>query len=48
MTRGKTMPRQRKTLGRQSVSKNAQSKASIKIAKPDMTLTGFEHTAKNI
>ena len=28
--------------------KSATSKATIKIAKPQMTLTGFEHTQENI
>lgn len=42
------MPKQRKILGRQTSAKNAASKASIRIAKPEMTLTGFEHSKKNI
>ena len=40
------MPEQRRTLGKNS--KQIGSKGSIKIAKPEMTLTGFEHTAKSI
>ena len=40
------MPPQRRTLGKNS--KQIGSKGSIKIAKPEMTLTGFEHTAKSI
>lgn len=40
------MPKQRRTLGKNS--KQIGSKGNIKIAKPEMTLTGFEHTAKNL
>lgn len=40
------MPKQRRTLGKNS--KQVGSKANIKIAKPQMTMTGFEHTASNL
>ena len=40
------MPKQRRTLGKNS--KQIGSKGTIKIAKPEMTLTGFEHTQKSI
>ena len=40
------MPKQRRTLGKKS--KQIGSKGNIKIAKPQMTLTGFEHTASNL
>ena len=40
------MPKQRRTLGKNS--KQIGSKGSIKIAQPEMTMTGFEHTAYNI
>lgn len=39
------MPRERRTL---KSTKNASSKGNIKIAAPQMTLTGFEHTNENI
>ena len=41
--RGPTMPNQRRTLGKST--KQGESKGCIKIAKPEMTLTGFKHTA---
>ena len=40
------MPKQRRTMGKNS--KQIGSKGSIKIAQPEMTLTGFEHTAKSL
>ena len=40
------MPKQRRTLGKNS--KQVGSKGNIKIAKPTMTLTGFEHTQSNL
>lgn len=40
------MPKQRRTLGKNS--KNIGSKGTIKIAKPEMTMTGFEHNQKTI
>ena len=40
------MPKQRRTLGKKS--KQIGSKGNIKIAKPEMTMTGFEHTASNL
>lgn len=40
------MPKQRRTLGKNS--KQVGSKANIKIAKPEMTMTGFEHTQSNL
>lgn len=40
------MPKQRRTLGKKS--KQVGSKGAIKIAAPEMTLTGFEHTAKSL
>ena len=40
------MPKQRRTLGKNS--KNISSKGTIKIAKPEMTMTGFEHNQKTI
>lgn len=38
------MPKQRRTLGPKA--KNISSKGAIAIAKPEMTLTGFEHSKK--
>lgn len=40
------MPKQRRTLGKNS--KQVGSKGNIKIAKPQMTLTGFEHTQSTL
>ena len=40
------MPKQRRTLGKKS--KQVGSKGAIKIAAPEMTRTGFEHTAKSL
>jgi len=40
------MPKQRRTFGKKG--KQVGSKGSIKIARPEMTLTGFEHTGKTI
>ena len=40
------MPKQRRTLGKKS--KQIGSKGNIAIAAPEMTLTGFEHTAENL
>ena len=40
------MPKQRRTLGKNS--KQIGSKGTIKIAAPEMTLTGFAHTKQSI
>ena len=41
------MPKQNRPLTKKGEKEQA-AKAAIKIAKPDMTLTGFEHSKKNL
>jgi len=41
------MPKQNRPLTKKG-EKEQPAKPAIKIAKPDMTLSGFEHTQKNL